>query len=61
VGVQLFVGLVWSNGYGSCFGGSVGIGGFSVIKCLWELCRSECSNCCGRCDQRFKGTVLVGV
>jgi len=55
------MGLVCSNVNGSCFGGSVAIGGAGVIKCLWELCWWECSYLWGWCDQIVMGAVLVGV
>jgi len=61
VGVELFVGLVGSNGYEKCVGGSVNIGGAVVKKWLWELCWWECSYLWGWCEQMVMGAVLVGV
>ena len=50
---------MWSNGYGSCVGGSVAIGGAGVIKWIWELCCF--SFWWGWCDHMVMGAVLVGV
>ena len=61
LGVYLLVGLVFANGYGSCVGGSVAIGGAGVIKCLWELCWWEYSYWWGWSNQMVMGAVLMGV
>ena len=50
-----------SNGYGSCVGGSVAIGGAGVIKWLWELCCWQCSYWWGWCDQIIMGALMVCV
>ena len=52
--------MVFSNGYGSCVGGSVAIGGAGDFKWLWELCWRDCSYCSGWCDPMFMGNLLVG-
>ena len=59
VGVYLLVGHGRSNGYGSCVGGSLAIGGVGMNKWLWQLCWWECSYWWGWCDKMVMGAVLV--
>jgi len=61
VGVYLLVELVLSNGFWSCVGGNIAIGGFGGIKYLWEHCWWECSYWWGWCEQLVMGAFLVGV
>ena len=42
-------------------GVSVGIGGDSVMKYLWELCWWECGYWCGCCDKMVKLVMLAGM
>jgi len=49
-----------SNGYRSCVGGDLAIGGAGVIKWLWELCWLECSYWWCWCELEVIGAVFVG-